>query len=289
MENKTKAFLCGAVLAATGLLGAPAAMATGSSSSAGPTPEPLPPPTSCYAGAYLVKVTRGPAFVSCTSNASNTSGLCTEIEYEVSGGSCPPDHVASLQGVGVQYVTGGAASGNRFYMPCDGDPLTQLGKYSCHQQAAKINPNAAVQKFVVGLAGQRKPSPTSVVVKKGSVVKACTILGMGLEGVPSPFEAASTIQRIDFEGCAVDFVRSATGDVVSATLSPDSPDTCTSPFLESDGKTLKAKPVSALQLTLDSVPLGDGQIGEGYVSSGTGSCTTRIIGGKVYTWGSPCP
>ena len=48
-----------------------------------------------------------------------------------------------------------------------------------------------------------------------------------------------------------------------------------------------------LELTLKvgatAISLGEGQFGEGYVSSGTNSCTTRIIGGRVYTWGNPCP
>lgn len=290
LKKKTAFVSC---TAAALLLAAAGVMATGSSgSSASPTPAPLPPPTSCMAGGYLVKVVRGPVFVTaddqplCAESASNPTGQCTEIEYEVTG---LPDHVAILQGVGVQYVTGGKPYGNKFYRPCEGDPLTDLGDFSCHEQAAKINPASSVQSFKVGLAGQRRPTPTSVVVKKGSTARACTILGMGLEGVASPFAAANTIERIDFEGCAVDFVRSATGEVVSATLSPDSPSSCTSPFIETDGKTLKSKPVSALQLTLDGEELGNGQIGEGYVSSGTNSCTTRIIGGRVYTWGSPCP
>lgn len=296
MRVRMTAVLSCATVAGVGMLTVSSAIATGTSS-ASRTAAPAPPPTSCVAGSYKVKVVRGPVFVTsatqaaCIEDATNLSGECTEIEYEVSGGSSKPDHVAALQGVGIQYVIGGATSGIKFYEPCEGDPLTGAGKYSCHQQAAKINPSVSVQRFVIGLAGQRKPSPTTVVVKKGYTTKACTILGMGLEGVASPFAAASTIERIDFEGCAVDFVRSATGDVVSAKLSEDNPPSlnCSSPFLEADGKTLTAKPVSKLKLTLDGEDLGDGQIGEGYVSSGNSSCTTRIIGGRVYTWGSPCP
>jgi hypothetical protein len=47
--------------------------------------------------------------------------------------------------------------------------------------------------------------------------------------------------------------------------------------------------VDKLKVTLDGVDLGSGQFGSGYVSSGSASCTTRIIGGRLYTWGSPCP
>jgi hypothetical protein len=35
--------------------------------------------------------------------------------------------------------------------------------------------------------------------------------------------------------------------------------------------------------------LGKGKFGDGYISTGGDSCTTRVIGGKVYTWGTPCP
>jgi hypothetical protein len=38
-----------------------------------------------------------------------------------------------------------------------------------------------------------------------------------------------------------------------------------------------------------SCTLGAGKFGEGYVHSGSNSCTTRIIGGRMYSWGSPCP
>jgi hypothetical protein len=35
--------------------------------------------------------------------------------------------------------------------------------------------------------------------------------------------------------------------------------------------------------------VGVPKFGDGYVSSGTNSCMTRIIGGRVYSWGAPCP
>ena len=80
----------------------------------------------------------------------------------------------------------------------------------------------------------------------------------------------------------------ATGEVVSARLTPDSPERCTSPFLE--GKTLIPQPVTELELKLkDGRSLGKGKFGDGYISTGEESCTTRVVGGRVYTWGAPCP
>lgn len=37
------------------------------------------------------------------------------------------------------------------------------------------------------------------------------------------------------------------------------------------------------------VPLGDGQFGDGYLSTGDDSCSCRVFAGRVYCWGSPCP
>lgn len=37
------------------------------------------------------------------------------------------------------------------------------------------------------------------------------------------------------------------------------------------------------------VPLGDGQFGDGYISTGSESCSCRVFAGRVFCWGSPCP
>jgi hypothetical protein len=79
------------------------------------------------------------------------------------------------------------------------------------------------------------------------------------------------------------------GNVLSAKLTDASIQAgCQSPDMAPDG-TLNPKSVEGLQLTLDGDDLGTGKFGDGYIQSGEQSCTTRIVGGKVYTWGSPCP
>ena len=55
----------------------------------------------------------------------------------------------------------------------DGDPLTGLGKYSKHEKALKVNPNAAAAgEFWVVVAGTRSAIPSSVVLKKGSTASS---------------------------------------------------------------------------------------------------------------------
>lgn len=288
MRNRQAFTSC--MLAAAGVLAAATVTLAGNygSSTSTPTAAPPPPPTSCVAGAYQVSVSHGPLIVSCTATSTNPSGQCTEIEYSVAGGV--PDHVGVAEGVGIQYVVG---PGNQWYDPCVGDPVTDIGEHSCHEQAAKFNPTSSVQKFTIGLAGVRNPSPTTVGVKKGSRVALCTIQGIGLDNVASPFQTTAKIETKVFKGCAVTFqLDPATGAVLSAQLDlnastkplcqgGEQPGTCCSDVLSND--------ISALQLTLNGTSLGTPKFGNGYISSGENSCTSYVIGGRIYSWGSPCP
>ncbi len=279
-----KAFLSCTVALGASLLAAPRVLAAGSGTNV-PTPAPSPPPTSCSTGLFMLEVSSGPSFVSC----SAPGGQCTEIEYEVvSGGT--PDHVGVLEGLGIWYVVG---PGNQWYKPCAGDSVTDLGERSCHEQAAKINPTASVKKFRVGLAGQRKPSPTTIATKKGSKVGSCRILGIGLEGGPNPSEPLPTTELVKSkDGCVVEFAFSSGGDLLSARLTEESLDLeppCTSPNLGAGGF-IDPQAVTNIEIKLNGQELGAGQfISNGYVVSGENSCTTRIINGRPVSWGRPCP
>lgn len=181
-----KAFLSSAVVAAAVLLAAPSVMATGSSSGTNiPTPAPSPPPPSCSvpvtAGGYTIQ-SSGPSVVSCDA----AGGQCTEIGYTVSGGT--PDHVAVLEGVGVWSAEG---NGIQWYKPGVGDPVTDLGELSYHEQAVKFNPTGSSLQFKIRLAGIRLPSPTTVATKKGYKIGACRILGIGLESGTNPLATAT--------------------------------------------------------------------------------------------------
>jgi hypothetical protein len=230
---------------------------------------------------WVVNVSSGPSFVSCES----PSGQCTEIEYEISG-TMVADRFAVLEGVDVMFMNGGGAT--QSYAPCAGDPVTQIGKHACHEQAVAILPSGPVTKLKIGLDGQRKPSPTSIAVQKGDDTRACLIEGIGVDDGAAPLQSLQTLETKVFEGCAVTFKFDSAGNVLSAAndVKLSKPEAHCTPLIITT--------VDKLSLTLDipgmgSQSLGLAQIGDGYISSGSASCTSRVIGGKVYTWGSPCP
>jgi len=232
---------------------------------------------SCSAGGWLVE-TFGPTPVDC-------SGPCTQVRYKVSQGPTP-DHVAAVVASGgddcktpsIASVTGDSVTGIQWWDPGVGDPLTGLGKYSCHDEAAKVNPVASVTEFTIMVRGKRGVSPRSVVVKKGGKIGQCEILSLGDD---DGGEIAPVVETLTHDECSVAFTLDRiTGRVLNVALTPDSPTTCD----------LIVDDVENLNISLDGVGnLGNGRFGDGYIHSGTGSCTTRIIGGRVYTWGSPCP
>jgi hypothetical protein len=275
-----KAFLSCTLVAAAGLLAARPAMTADI-------------PTSCKLylltdkghpeekHPWFVNVSSGPSFVSCNS----PSGQCTEIEYEISG-LFPADRFAVLEGVDVMFVNGGGQT--QSYAPCAGDPFTGIGKHACHEQAVAISPSGPVTKLKIGLDGQRKTSPTSIVVQKGDDTRACLIEGIGVDDGAAPSQSLQTVETKVFEGCAVTFKFDSAGNVLSAANDVKHSDpgaTCTPLIITT---------VDKLSLTLDipgvgSQSLGLAQFGDGYISTGSASCTSRVIGGKVYTWGKPCP
>jgi len=236
---------------------------------------------SCSSSQWTVTVQAGPCPVSDASNPScSADGGFTGIQYLVSGAS--RDHVATLA---TANNTVSLATGNQDYAACEGDPVTYLGKRSCHEKAIKINPALLTTAFWVVVDGQKAPVQTSIAVKKGSCIKSYEVAGLGGAVTVNPFSLIKKTQTDIFKGCAVTFeFDSVTGDVLNAYNDPDKSDP------EADCSDLVVSTVDKLSLTLDGVgSLGSGQIGDGYISSGTDSCTTRVIGGRVYTWGSPCP
>jgi hypothetical protein len=258
-----KAFFSGAIAAAALLL-------AGISASAAAQPA-----SSCRVGDFQFTVSSGPSFVPC----DFSGGQCTEIEYRVLPS---PGTVYALQGKGVV----GVSNEGQAFKPCEG--VGSFGRGSCHEQAVRTSPDDS-GRFKITLAGLRRASPTSVAIGVDPP-QACEIVGIGLENSPNPEEATQATETIDFKGCVVEFTRNpATGEVVSARLTRDSPEDCTSPFLGA-GRTLLPQPVADLEIRLkDGKSLGKGNFGDGYISTGKESCTTRVIGGRVYTWGAPCP
>jgi len=301
--REKKAFFSFATAAAVLLAGAVATAGVGPVGSTAvnvPTPAPPPPPMSCSTDLFDVSVSSGPTFVPC----SAAGGQCTEIGYDVvttaPKGKKKPSHVFILEGVGVWDVS---PNGSLWYSPCEGIPGLRepgFGRDVCHEQAIKISTRQGVTSFKITLAGLRHGSPTTVAIPMGDdgpprgddKVAACTILGIGLEGGPDPNQLTQRTETIDFKGCVVQFTRDpATGEVEKAQLLTEtspSGQPCQSPSLQDD-HTIAPRPVGEIEVLVGRFNLGGGKFGDGYVSTGTESCTTRVIGGRVYTWGSPCP
>jgi hypothetical protein len=266
MRQRNKAFLSCAVVA-FGLTAAPGGARA----------------DTCQAGSYTVS-TSGPTVV----------GGNTKITYTISGNPTP-DHVATVVASAsadcstpsILSVTGSPFTGNQSYGPAVGDPITGLGKWACHEEATKINPTGSTVNFTVTVSGVRAAAPKSVVVKKGNTVRSCEIVGIG-DGGAAEVAPVTEIIKEPGSDCAVEFTRDRiSGKVLDAQLVSSNPD-CT----------LSQTPVENLSLQVTgpfgactdaTCALGFAKFGEGYVHSGEGSCTTRVIGGRVYSWGAPCP
>jgi hypothetical protein len=242
---------------------------------------------SCSGFTPTIVVAEGPCPISDPSNpVCSSQGDWTGIRYRNTGSSA--DYLATLVTVNNQVST---ATGNQVYSACSGDPTTKLGKYSCHELAVKMNPaNQATGFWIVAKAtvgkSQRQAILTSVAAKKGNCIQSFPVLGLGLDSQASPFQTLKKTETVVFKGCAVTFEFDSLGNVVDAfnDVSQSDPSATCSGLIVST--------VDKLSITLNEPGAGDlggGQFGDGYISSGTNSCTTRVIGGKVYTWGSPCP
>jgi hypothetical protein len=106
------------------------------------------------------------------------------------------------------------------------------------------------------------------------------------QAAPNPFAEIKRAETIVFKGCAVTFIYDDNGGVVKVF---NDPKFSTGGF-HSNCSEVVVSEASALSLNIEGIgDLGLGQFGDGYFSSGSNSCTTRVIGGNLYTWGSPCP
>jgi hypothetical protein len=217
-----------------------------------------------------------------TAPACASEGGWTGIEYQVTGGLAT-DVVSTL------VTANNAVLPNQVYLPTGfslkpdctaanggGDLTTDIGEYSCHERALRVKVNTDGTFWVI-VKGRKEAIPTSIAQKRGSCpTKSTAILGLGLDAAP----VAPVTETLRHEQCAVEFSSDRiTGAFLSAKLTADSDPDCQ--FFVDD--------VQNLRLVLNGTDIGSANYGEGYTNTGAGSCTTRVIGGKVYTWGKPCP
>jgi hypothetical protein len=217
----------------------------------------------------------------------DANGTYSSLKYTVTG-SPAPDHVAILAGIGMTVV----GPGSQTYAPFVGDPVTELGKLTGHQQAGKVNPSDAVRDFTVNVSPARKLALSTVVVKKGSKIGACVILAPGNDATQTtstscvqscgnfdPFQSVRSEEIFKFKGCEVKFTFDpATGAVLTFEVggTGESGHLCT----QKDGE------ISDLLLDANTGDLANNpqiKFGDGWIGSGGGSCTTRFIGGRYYT------
>ena len=124
MRSKKMTFLSCAIVAAIGLLASPSAMATGSllvpsfaptvTILAGPCPVTARQPHRLRAGRGVHRLHRD--------------------QVQGHGQPGPRRHLVTANNTVL------VPSGFQVYPACDGDPVTGLGKYSCHEEAVKVNP-----------------------------------------------------------------------------------------------------------------------------------------------------
>jgi hypothetical protein len=242
-----------------------------------------------------------------------TDGPCTVAQFDLGSPVCKPESTCvddcGNDYTGIEYTIGttvdyvatlvtanntvSPATGNvEEPTPCKGDSSTGLGKYSCHEKAVKID-YADRQKFWVVVKDNKQPLMTSVVAKKYSNTYCAAVLGFGLDSVAAPVTQIlthCTDPEVSSTCCSVEFTLDQIGgSALKAKFTQESLDNdCSSPEMKADG-TILGQPIGNLELVLDGRSLGSANYGIAELNSGDTSCTTKIIGGKVYTYGKPCP
>jgi hypothetical protein len=278
-NNKRMAFVACTVVAVAAVIAlrpAPEAMATGSCSSFNP----------------MVSVV-GPCPVSSTNpSGCEASGPYTAVQYSFTNSSL--DHIAAVVTANnVDEVLRPPAS--QVFGPGVGDSVTGLGKHSQHELAIRGNSNEVTNKALwIVVDGTKTPVQQSVVAKKGFCTKSFSVLGLGSD-LPLAAPVTQTLTHCTNPAdpstcCSVEFTLDQVGgSALKAKLTPASVALgCESPEMADDG-TLVGQPIANLELLLDGESLGSANYGIAELNSGTTSCTTKIIGGKVYTYGKPCP
>jgi hypothetical protein len=257
----------------------------------------------------------------------NPDGLCTGVQYSVGGNKNTIAHAAVLAyNPGYLYPADGyvdaqVGPSGEPQAPCDGDEATNSGVGSCHEQAIRFNPNDVVDgPFWFVVEGLRQPSATTLTLKSNKTYR-CEIKGVGdlvdenvlPDGcVPScgDFDEDQSIIKteiIDFKGCKARFEWNLTnGSVVDfgapcgeIFIDPDDTDLLAACCVEypddpNCGGDCEFPEYYDLDVDLITVDLPDGtgvplNFGDGLFSIGADSCSCRIIGGRVYCWGRPCP
>jgi hypothetical protein len=263
------AFLSVGLMAAAGLLAATAMAA-----------DPVPAKNCTTPNGWAV-ATDGLIYDS----VSNT----TKITYNIGTTGSTPDHVGTFVRAEAGTVTTDPSASKT--EPCGGDSVIGIASNAvCHERIVRFNNQANKSTtFTLSVSGKRLPITTSVVVRKGNNQGACRIVGFGLEDTSAVgdcvhqcgdfdgHQAVRTVETFKFKGCEVAFdFDPITGEVTQFDLVSQEPGVAC--YLTGPN------PIN--ELTIDGVPLfGNNGVkfGDGWISSGEGSCSTRLIAGRYCT------
>jgi hypothetical protein len=205
--------------------------------------------------------------------AQCAAASCTGISYTIlRNTNLVPDHVALLVDHDAAVVV---PASRDVAAPCAGDAGTQLGTRDCSSRAVRVNQNSETSTFDLVVEGDLIPVGSSIVVKKGKIVEQCRIATLGSQNFYFDAKAqVATQQTFDFEGCQVTIPTSVeTGEGGAATITG-----------QGCAFVANGLPAGIAKLIVDDKDVGFLSYGTGYISSGSDSCTTRVISNRIYTW-----
>jgi hypothetical protein len=218
------------------------------------------------AGNWHIKA-EGPKAVAC--QPSSAADLCTEMDYTITPlKGLSPDHVAIL--VDHEFVVENTDdySNRGVFLDCTGDSVTQIGIRDCSRNAVRMNENSDTKAYSLSVVGDAAPQASSIVVKKGKVIEECRIASLGPTTCDPKAQQASK-ETFAFDGCEVEI-----------TLDPCTNKPLSSKVISGDCAVGKVE-IQSLELVINGVsqPV---TVGDGWLSSGENSCTTRWFNRQPY-------
>ena len=206
----------------------------------------------------------GPTPVTCPTLAG---GDCTEVDYLVTAlKGKTPDHVAVLADHSMDVVVGDSRN---LFPECDGDNVTNIGIRDCSTQAVRLNKSPEKGTFDLVVRGPASLVGKSIVVKKGTTIEECRIASLG-PAPCNPKAQQATKRSFKFEDC-----------VVEIELDPCTGEPGAAAVVDGDCA-IDEGPIESLQLVINGTTQNV-TVGEGWISSGVGSCNTTLFQGRKYT------
>jgi len=230
------------------------------------------PPTECTTGpnGTFSVVADGPTSVACPD-----TGECTAMSYTITAlAGSKPRYVSMLL---PNDVVVASPTSDSVFAPCKGDRRARLGLNDCSRQTVRLEPSedGPSSTFEIVVRGTRDAA-TSAIAMKRTRVEGCEIASLGGDAVEILESNALILTRelITFKGCTVSIpVHPLNGESELATVSGPN---CV--------LLANALPVNNASLNVAGANVGNLTFGDGYVSSGTSSCTTKVISNRLYTW-----